>query len=84
MKKIIINLFITLFFLFIIIIGILSTIGIETNKLNKIISNKISQSQNIKTNLNIGLGQVLSSPFLSLAPDQYLNNSFKKLEELYD
>ena len=52
MKKIIINLFITLFFLFIIIIGILSTIGIETNKLNKIISNKISQSQNIKTNLS--------------------------------
>ena len=44
----------------------------------------LSNMKNIKTNLNIGLGQVLSSPFLSLAPDQYLNHSFKKLEELHD
>ena len=40
--------------------------------------------KNFETNLNIGLGQILSSPFLTLAPDQYLNHSFKKLEELYD
>ena len=51
MKKVIISLVITLFFLLIILIGVLSTIGIETNKFNILISNKISQTQNFKTNL---------------------------------
>ncbi len=51
MKKFTLNLVITLFFLLIILIGILSTIGIETNKFNTLISNKISQTQNFKTNL---------------------------------
>ena len=36
---------------FIIFIGTLSTIGIETNKFNKLISNKISQTQKIDLKL---------------------------------
>ena len=44
----------------------------------------LSNMKNIKTNLNIGLGQVLSSPFLSLAPDQYLTTTFKLKNFFYD
>ena len=44
----------------------------------------LSNMKNIKTNLNIGLGQVLSSPFLSLAPDQYLTTTFKEKNFFYD
>ena len=44
----------------------------------------LSNMKNIKTNLNIGLGQVLSSPFLSLAPDQYLTTIFKERNFFYD
>jgi len=35
-------------------------------------------------NLNIGLGQFLSSPFFLKAPDQYLKHSLKKLEAQND
>ena len=47
MKKFIINLFLILVFLIISVIVILSTIGIETNKFNKLISEKVSQTKNI-------------------------------------
>jgi hypothetical protein len=40
--------------------------------------------KNFETNLNIGLGQILSSPFLSLAPDQYLTTTFKLKNFFYD
>ncbi len=51
MKKIIINLILLLTILFISLIIILSTIGIETNKFNKLISDKASQEKNIFLNL---------------------------------
>ncbi len=47
MKKIAINSVILLFFLLIIFITILSTIGIETNKFNRLISDKAAQTKNI-------------------------------------
>ena len=47
MKKLIINLTLILFFLIISAIIILSTIGFETNKFNKLISDKTSQANNI-------------------------------------
>tara|TARA_B100000242_G_C42966500_1_gene448369 strand:+ start:183 stop:308 length:126 start_codon:yes stop_codon:yes gene_type:complete len=40
--------------------------------------------KNFETNLNIGLGQILSFPFLSLAPDQYLTTTFKEKNFFYD
>ncbi len=52
MKKIIFNL-IGIFLVFLIILVlILSTIGIETNKFNKLISTKVSQTKNINLNLD--------------------------------
>ncbi len=50
-KKVIFNLFLTLFFLLIIFITILSTTGIETNRFNKLISDKISQTKKIQLEL---------------------------------
>ena len=52
MKKIIINLFLFIFILLIILITILSTVGIETTKFNKLISDKISQNKNINLELS--------------------------------
>ena len=49
MKKIIFNLILFIFFFSLIII--LSTIGIETNKFNKLISKKVSQNKNINLDL---------------------------------
>ena len=40
--------------------------------------------KNFETNLNIGLGQILSLPFLSLASDQYLTTTFKEKNFFYD
>ncbi len=40
--------------------------------------------KNFETNLNIDLGQILSFPFLSLAPDQYLTTTFKEKNFFYD
>ena len=51
MKKIIINLILLTFFLLIIIIITLSTIGIETNKFNNLISDKAIQTKNINLKL---------------------------------
>ena len=51
MKKIIYSSIFFLVLTFIIFIGTLSTIGIETNKFNKLISNKISQTQKIDLKL---------------------------------
>ncbi len=51
MKKIIINLFLLTFILLLILITILSTVGIETNKFNKLISDKASQYKNINLEL---------------------------------
>ena len=50
-KKIIYNLFLFLLLSIILLTLILSTIGIETNKFNKIIVNKISKSKNIDLQL---------------------------------
>ena len=52
MKKIIVNLILFVIFSLILSLIILSTIGIETNKFNKFISKKISQSKNINLELN--------------------------------
>jgi hypothetical protein len=47
MKKIIINLIVILFLIIVSLITALSTIGIETNKFNKLISDKVAQTKNI-------------------------------------
>ena len=47
MKKIVINLILLLVILFLSLITILSTIGIETNKFNKLISSKAAKTKNI-------------------------------------
>ena len=52
MKKIIVNLILFVIFSPILSLIILSTIGIETNKFNKFISKKISQSKNINLELS--------------------------------
>ena len=52
MKKLIINLTLILFFIIISVIIILSTIGFETNKFNKLISDKTSQANNIYLKLD--------------------------------
>ena len=52
MKKFIINLTLILFFILISIIIILSTVGFETNKFNKLISDKTSQAKNIYLELD--------------------------------
>ena len=51
MKKNIINLVLLLILLFISLLVALSTVGIETNKFNKLISQKVSQTKNIYLNL---------------------------------
>ena len=51
MRKIIFNLALLFLFFFTFLIIIISTIGIETNKFNKLISNKAYQSQNINLDL---------------------------------
>tara|TARA_B100000963_G_scaffold223492_1_gene194887 strand:- start:3071 stop:5242 length:2172 start_codon:yes stop_codon:yes gene_type:complete len=51
MKKIVINLFFIIIILTTIAIVILSTVGIETNKFNKLIIDKASQTKNIKLKL---------------------------------
>ena len=51
MKKIAINIFSIIIILIITVIIILSTIGIETNKFNKLIIDKASQTKNIKLKL---------------------------------
>ena len=52
MKKNINYLFLFLIIFLISLITILSTIGIETNKFNKIISDKVSQANGINLKLN--------------------------------
>jgi len=47
MKKLVTNLILIVIILFVSLIGILSSIGIETDRFNKLISNKVSQSKNI-------------------------------------
>ena len=47
MKKIIANLILLTFVLFTFLIVILSTTGVETEKFNKLISNKVSQTKNV-------------------------------------
>ena len=51
-KKLISSLFLILIFLLISLILTLSTIGIKTNKFNKLISDKISKTKNINLELN--------------------------------
>ena len=52
MKKVIFNFFLSFLIIFISLILILSTFGIETDKFNNLISEKISESKNIDLNLN--------------------------------
>ena len=52
MKKLTYRLFVILIILLSSLIAILSTIGIETNKFNKLISSKISQTKNINLKLD--------------------------------
>ena len=52
MKKIIVNLILFLSVLIITLITILSTIGIKTNKFNKLIQDTVSQTKNISLDLN--------------------------------
>ena len=47
MKKIVINFILFIIILFVALIGVLSTTGIETNKFNKLITENISQEKNI-------------------------------------
>ncbi len=51
MKKIIINLFFLIFFVFTALIFILSTFGIETNKFNNLIAQKVYQNNNVELKL---------------------------------
>ena len=50
-KKIFFNVFLILILLLILLLFTLSTVGIETNRFNKLISNKVSQTKNIKIDL---------------------------------
>lgn len=52
MKNIVSSIVFLTLLVFVVLIIILSTIGIETNKFNKLISNKASQTQNIDLKLN--------------------------------
>ena len=52
MKKIILNLFLLLIFILIALIITLSTIGIKTNKFNKLITDKVIETKNINLTLN--------------------------------
>ena len=52
MKKISSNLILLTALVFLVFIVILSTLGIETNKFNKLISDKLSQSNNINLELD--------------------------------
>ena len=52
MKKIIINLILIIFFFIILLLITLTTLGIETNKFNKLITDKVSQRKNINLDLN--------------------------------
>ena len=51
MKKIFLKLFLFIFLILSTVIAILSTIGIETNKFNEIISEKVNETNNIKLEL---------------------------------
>ena len=52
MKKIISNIVLTVFFLLILLITVLSTIGIETNRINNIVTNKVAKSKKIDLKLD--------------------------------
>ncbi len=52
MKKIVLNSILLIIILFITLIAVLSTIGIETNKFNKLISDKAAQTKNINLDLD--------------------------------
>ena len=51
MKKVFLYLIFTFFFLFIFLLATLSTIGIETNKFNKLISEKVLEGKNVDLEL---------------------------------
>ena len=52
MKKIVINLILLIFFLLTILVITLATIGVETNKFNQLISDKVIETQNINLELD--------------------------------
>ena len=51
MRKTLVNLIILTTFIFILLITILSTLGIETNKFNRFITDKVSETKNINLEL---------------------------------
>jgi hypothetical protein len=53
MKKLIINFLLIIFILLTTLLTILSTIGIETNKFNKFISDKVSKTKNVNLDLDL-------------------------------
>ena len=52
MKKIIYNFILSIFFIFISLVIILSTLGVETDKFNNLISEKVFNTNNINLKLN--------------------------------
>ena len=52
MKKIVFNFILIFIFLFVSLLIVLSSYGVETDKFNKIIIKKISQTKNINIELN--------------------------------
>ena len=52
MKKIFVNLILVIVFFILTLIILLATVGIETDKFNKLISNNLNQSKNINLDLN--------------------------------
>ena len=52
MKKIVINLILLISFLLIILVITLATIGVETNKFNQLITDKVIETQNINLELD--------------------------------
>ena len=79
MKKIVINLFILIFLLLVTLMAILSTIGIETNKFNKLISDKAAKTKNINLQLNKIKFKINPKEFSLFLETQNPNINYKDL-----
>ena len=75
MKKIFLSFIFSIFIFFISIIIILSTVGIETNKFNSLISEKLSETKNINLKLKkFNLKLILKKLSLFLETTKSKNN----------
>ena len=79
MKKIVINLFILIFLLLVTLMITLSTIGIETNKFNKLISDKAAKTKNINLQLNKIKFKINPKEFSLFLETQNPNINYKDL-----